>query len=215
MLFGFVYINSVQITVLMRKVRYPMKQYTRVTPQFSLCGLNCCLCPRFRTTGSSRCPGCGGEDFHEKHPPCGIISCSQRHNGVEYCFQCNEYPCNRYTGLNEKDSFISYLHVPMDMDTAKDAGLENYLDQLSKKSHILDILLDEWDNGRLKSYFCLAVNVLPLLDLEIAMSEITHKIHQQTAEASTNPGNGNNGKMAKEYFDKIAAEQGISLELRR
>lgn len=26
-----------------------MKEYQRTTPDFSLCGLNCCLCPRFWT----------------------------------------------------------------------------------------------------------------------------------------------------------------------
>jgi hypothetical protein len=215
--FGFVYIDSVQITILMRKVRYLMKEYIRETPLFSLCGLNCCLCPRFRTTGSSRCPGCGGEDFYEKHPTCGIISCGQRHDGVEYCFQCKEYPCNRYTGPNEKDSFITYRHVPMDMNTAKDTGLEKYLEQLSKKSYILDILLDEWDNGRLKSYFCLAVNLLPLSDLELAMSELSQREQLQGEDPAANATSDSalKGKIAKEYFDTLAAESGISLQLRK
>lgn len=190
-----------------------MKQYDRVTPQFSLCGLNCSLCPRFRTTGSSRCPGCGGMDFFEKHPACGIISCSQRHDGVEYCFHCSEYPCARYTGPNNKDSFITYQHVPSDMDAAKTFGLAAYLDQLTKKSHILDTLLAEWDNGRLKSYFCLAVNILPLPELEVAMSELMKIKNLQGKDFSSN--STKNATIAKEYFDTLAAEKGISLQLRR
>lgn len=190
-----------------------MKNYNRETPQFSLCGLNCSLCPRYRTTGSSRCPGCGGADFYEKHPACGIISCSQRHDGVEYCFQCNDYPCDRYSGLNTKDSFITYMHVPMDMEIAKDIGLEKYLEQLSKKSHILDILLDEWDTGRLKSYFCLAVNLMPLADLEDAIYQLTSMQQKQKPDSIEN--SGDIGKIAKEYFDQLAADKGISLQLRR
>jgi Protein of unknown function (DUF3795) len=194
-----------------------MKEYSRMTPQFSLCGLNCSLCPRYRTTGSSRCPGCGGQDFYEKHPVCGIISCSQRHDGVEYCFQCNAYPCGRYNGLNEKDSFITYRHVPMDMEIAKERGLDEYLEELSKKSRILDVLLDEWDNGRLKSTFCLAVNLFPLEDLETAMSEMAGMKDQQGIDSDSNSA-GNialKGKIAKEYLDTLAAEKGISLQLRR
>ncbi len=190
-----------------------MKQYSRETPQFSLCGLNCCLCPRFRTTGSSRCPGCGGADFYEKHPACGIISCSLKHDDVAYCFLCNEYPCARYIGTNHKDSFITYKNVPADMDTAKLKGLEAYLDQLSKKSLILDDLLADWDNGRLKSYFCLAVNLLPLEDLEVAMTKLTHLKNQQDTVTSLD--STNNSKKAKEYFDTLAAENGILLQLRR
>jgi hypothetical protein len=194
-----------------------MREYIRETPQFSLCGLNCCLCPRFRTTGSSRCPGCGGPSFHEKHPACGIISCSQRHDGVEYCFQCKEYPCDRYTGPNEKDSFITYRHVPLDMDTAKNIGLDTYLEQLSKKSCILDILLDEWDNGRQKSYYCLVVNLLSHADLEIAMSELSKREQLQGADPATNATSvpALKGKIAKEYFDTLTAGRGISLQLRR
>lgn len=30
------------------------------------CGLDCGLCPRFYTEGSSRCPGCCGENFEKK-----------------------------------------------------------------------------------------------------------------------------------------------------
>lgn len=192
-----------------------MKEFSRETPQFSLCGLNCCLCPRFRTTGNSRCPGCGGTDFYEKHPACGIISCSHRHEDVPYCFQCSDYPCDRYKRPNEKDSFITYLHVTMDMETAKNTGLENYLNQLTKKTQILDHLLDEWDNGRLKSYFCLAVNLLPLPDLEMAMDILANTKKTLQTEPIKSSANGNLGLIAKEYFDKLAAEKGILLQLRR
>jgi len=190
-----------------------MKQYTRQTPQFSLCGLNCSLCPRFRTTGSSRCPGCGGEDFYEKHPTCGVISCSQRHGGVEYCFECSDYPCDRYTSKNDKDSFISYMNGASDMETAKTHGLPYYLDRLSRKSEILDVLLRDWDNGRLKAYFCRAVNVLPLEDLELAMSQLTKTNGPSKSPNDLDP--TTKGKFAKDFFDKLAAARGISLQLRR
>lgn len=190
-----------------------MKAYTRKTPQFSLCGLNCCLCPRYRTTGSSRCPGCGGVDFYEKHPVCGIISCSNKHDGVEYCFQCKEYPCARYTRQNNQDSFITYRHVPMDMDIAKTNGLESYIDQLSKKSLILDRLLETWDNGRLKSYFCQTVNLFTLKDLEAAMTALDNLKQQQGFNTTGDP--SVYGRLAKEYFDTLAAAKSISLQLRR
>ncbi|HNR04634.1 MAG TPA: DUF3795 domain-containing protein, partial [Bacillota bacterium] len=39
------------------------------------CGLDCGLCPRFFTEGASRCPGCCGVDFENKHPSCSFITC--------------------------------------------------------------------------------------------------------------------------------------------
>ena len=71
-------------------------EYKRKYPLFSACGLNCGLNPRFYTKGDSKCPGCGGENFSAKHPPCGVLSCSQR-NLIEYCYLCNEYPCKKYS----------------------------------------------------------------------------------------------------------------------
>ncbi|HCP15088.1 MAG TPA: hypothetical protein DIT32_04865, partial [Peptococcaceae bacterium] len=64
-----------------------MKEYVRAYPLFSLCGLNCGLCPRYHTEGESRCPGCGGPAFHLKHPSCAVITCSRKHGGVEHCCQ--------------------------------------------------------------------------------------------------------------------------------
>lgn len=73
-----------------------MKEHYRAYPEYAACGLNCGLCPRYHTQGTSRCPGCGGPGFYHKHPSCAIINCGQRHGGVEYCVLCGEFPCRRY-----------------------------------------------------------------------------------------------------------------------
>jgi len=49
----------------------PEKTY----PTIACCGIDCGLCPRFYTAGASRCCGCGGKDFANVHPACGILSC--------------------------------------------------------------------------------------------------------------------------------------------
>lgn len=66
--------------------------------------------------GSEGCPGCGGKGHHM----CAIRKCAAEHGGVEYCFQCSEYPCERYETESEYDSFISYRNVIKDF--AKAAG---------------------------------------------------------------------------------------------
>jgi hypothetical protein len=75
-----------------------MEIYIRKNPDFSLCGLNCALCPNFyiHTDGKFKYPGCGGEFFFEKHPSCAIITCSKKHNNIDFCFNCEEYPYKRY-----------------------------------------------------------------------------------------------------------------------
>ena len=73
-----------------------MEYKQRLYHLFSACGLNCGLCPRHQTDGISKCPGCAGEGFMTKHPPCGVLSCCQRH-GLEHCYLRDEYPCKSMT----------------------------------------------------------------------------------------------------------------------
>ena len=184
-----------------------MNYAQRSYPLFSACGLNCGLCPRYHTQGTSRCPGCAGDGFSEKHPPCGILSCSQRH-GIDYCYLCDEYPCKKYDGADLADSFITHLHQRKDLDKAKATGIESYQAELNEKVAILQTLLGHFDDGRRKGFFCLAVNLLPLDDCKAIMDRLTQEINpddppKQKAEA------------AVRLFEAIARQQGVALRLRK
>lgn len=145
-----------------------MKPFSRPYPQYSLCGLNCGLCPRHHTAGPSRCPGCGGPEFHLKHPSCPIITCSLKHGGVTYCFECAEYPCDRYTEPSPVDSFISYRHVREDVVAAR-SDLTAYLGQLDRKVTALEWLLAHVDDGKHKAALCRLANAVPVESLEEAV----------------------------------------------
>lgn len=165
-----------------------MEEYKRKSAIFSLCGLNCCLCPRFHMDGASACPGCGGDDFSAKHPSCAVITCSKKHGFVEYCFACASYPCPRYQKPSETDSFISYKNVLPDQKAAKD-NLGEYLKELTEKQEILRELISNYNDGRSKGFYCLAVNLLPLSALGEIMDEIradvgrTRKLIKEKADS--------------------------------
>lgn len=142
-----------------------MKEYKRQYPLYSLCGLNCGLCPRYNTDGISKCPGCGGKEFHLKHPSCSVITCSKGHDNVEHCFKCNSFPCEKYSEESKKDSFITYKNVLSDFKKAESIGLEKYLEILNEKVKILQYLLENFNDGRRKNFFCTAVNLLEIEDL--------------------------------------------------
>jgi len=148
-----------------------MEEYKRTNPLFSLCGLNCGLCPRFNTEGESKCPGCGGKDFNKKHPSCKVINCSKQHNNVDYCFNCNSFKCNKYLS-NTKDSFITYKNVNNDLTYCIDNGIDKYMEILNKKIDILKFLLKKYNNGRLKNFYCISVNLLSIEDLNDIMETI-------------------------------------------
>lgn len=134
-----------------------MKGFTRNNPYFSLCGLNCKLCSM---NISGHCGGCG---FGNQS--CPIARCSLEHGNLEYCFQCLEYPCERYAHIDETDSFITHMNQKTDLEKVQRIGVQAYNAEQVEKRQILDRLLAEYNDGRKKTLFCLAVNLLELEEL--------------------------------------------------
>ena len=184
-----------------------MKYKTRTYPLFSACGLNCGLCPRYYTDGESRCPGCAGEGFSEVHPACGILSCCQRKNH-EYCFECDEFPCKKYDGADKSDSFITHKNQFSDMEKAKQSGIEAYKAELSEKVAILEDLLNNYNDGRRKSFYCLAVNLLESEDLRL----LTKQIRRETEAANSLK---EKAAIAVRLLQAVADEKNVVLKLRK
>lgn len=183
-----------------------MEYQQRKYPMFSACGLNCGLCPRYQMDGSSKCPGCSGKDFLSKHPKCGVLSCCHR-KGYEYCFECGDFPCPKYDGADQKDSFITHLRQFRDMDKAKALGIDAYKKELDEKTATLENLLTNYNDGRRKSFFCLAVNLLELQDVRRVMEQIAGETKRDyTAKDKAD--------MAVRLFKNMAAQRHISLKLR-
>jgi len=176
-----------------------MEYKTRTYPQFAACGLNCGLCPRYYTVGSSRCPGCAGMGFSEVHPTCGILSCCQR-KGLEYCFECDKFPCRKFDRWGDSDSFITHRNYLADMEKAKRIGIKAYKTELDEKISILETLLQKHDSGRRKSFYCLAVNLLDLEDIKAVMGSISNDADPKTVA---------------ELFEETAERRDISLKLRK
>lgn len=185
-----------------------MKSYHRENPLFSLCGLNCGLCPMYHSDGSFVCPGCGGADFYPKHPTCAIVSCSLRHGNVEYCFQCSEFPCARYPAKSDYDSFISYQNVHRDFEKFQRVGAAAYNAELAQKMDILKDLLQHYNAGRQKSLFCTAVNLLELEDIQQVMAQIEH-------EAASEPDLKKRAATATRCFEQMGEARCLSLRLRK
>jgi hypothetical protein len=184
-----------------------MREYIREYPQFSLCGLNCGLCPRYHTNGPSRCPGCGGPEFHLKHPGCAVITCSRKHGNVEYCFQCGSYPCDRYINTGETDSFITYHNVIKDFNKAREKGIEYYKAELNEKMSILETLLANYNDGRKKGFYCLAVNLLSLSDIRNVMQYINTEVEHKYMDRKEKIG------LIVKAFEKSAQESNVELQL--
>jgi len=184
-----------------------MENKIRKYPLFSVCGLNCGLCPRYYTAGLSRCPGCAGEGFSNVHPPCGILSCCRRKD-YEYCFECGEFPCGKYDEADTKDSFITHINQFTDMEKAKNAGMAAYEKELNEKVKILGYILKSFDDGRHKSFYCLAVNLLELKDIKATMGRMENEIPPDSTQKEK-------AKACAGFFKEIAEKRNITLKLRK
>lgn len=183
-------------------MEYTQRQY----PLFAACGLHCGLCPRYQTDGSSKCPSCAGEGFLTKHPSCGILSCCQRH-GLEYCFLCDEYPCKKYAGADLADSFIVHNSL-RNFDKAKNQGLGFYQSELDEKVEILQGLLENYNDGRRKNFYCVAVNLLELDDVKTVMDQIKKQIQPNDPMKEKSAA-------AVRLFQAMADKRSITLKLRK
>jgi len=94
------------------------------------------------------------------------------------------------------------------MDKATEVGMEAYQAELNKKIRILESLLEHYDDGRRKSFFCTAVNLLELEDVHTVMEQIA-------VEALPELSLKEKAKVAAHLFEEMAAKRDISLKLRK
>lgn len=178
-----------------------MKDFIRDYPLFSVCGLNCGLCTMHI---GGYCPGCGGGDGNQS---CSIARCTITHQ-VAFCSACPDYPCAKYEGMDDTDSFISTRNRKSNLEKVNRIGLEAYRAELDEKISILDVLLTDYNDGRHKSPFCTAVNLLELPRLRPILAELSAQI---TAEMTPKE----KAKLAASKFQAAADAQGISLKMRK
>lgn len=141
-----------------------MKGFKRNNQLLSLCGLNCGLCPLFL---GKYCGGCGNGN-----QSCKLARCSLEHGNIEYCYECANYPCEQYRCIDKYDSFITHRRQKADLEKARRIGIGPYNLEQQEKVRILSYLLSNYNDGRRKTFFCVAVNLLELSELQEAIQQI-------------------------------------------
>jgi hypothetical protein len=188
-----------------------MEKPAKTFPTLGCCGLDCGLCPRYYTVGSSRCPGCAGPDFFEKHPSCGYITCCVKKHGLEACGQCEAFPCSRFeTWLEdcaEHDSFVTHRQVATNLDFIRTQGLEGFLGQQAKRIDLLQKMIEAFDDGRSRSLYCIAATVLPIPELEAVVSTAAEKAASADVKVRA--------KALKASLEEVGERKGVELKLRK
>lgn len=153
---------------------------------------------------NKNCPGCGGGEGNQS---CKIARCSFEHGKIEYCYECEKYPCEKYQHIDDYYSFITHKRRKADLERAKNIGIEQYNLEQQEKIQILSYLLSNYNDGRRKTFFCVAVNLLELSELQEAIMQI-----QSNDELSSLPFKAQ-CLYVVEVFQKIAERRNIKLKL--
>ncbi len=182
-------------------------------PTIGACGIDCGLCPRHHTKTGSRCPGCAPPGFLDMGGQWyKMTRCAVRDRGYETCAECSEFPCYRFEGWDAGDSFVSHLNSIANLRAIKERGIEGFAEQQRKRIALLETMLGEFDEGRSKSYCCLATALLPIDDLETALSAAQREV----AETGIPPDDKKSrAKVLHGLIDSAADRLGITLKLRK
>jgi len=181
-------------------------------PTIACCGLDCGLCPTHYTKGPSRCPGCGGPNFSDKHPSCGILTCCVKKHGFETCADCEEFPCSRLKGWDRIDSFVTHQVSLSNLRSIKTNGIEKFVEQQKKRIALLEEFLDDFNEGRSKSFFCIATAHMAISDLEAGLEKVKVKIKDDNIKDNDLKAKS---KILKDHLSELANKSKIALKLKK
>ena len=183
------------------------ERINKTTNTLGCCGIDCGLCPRFYTVGSSRCPGCCGEGFESLHPSCSFATCCAKNKKLEVCAECGEFPCKKFENEKvERDSFVTHGRIYYNQSYIKSNGLSAFLDRQKSRMCLLRKLIEQYDDGRRRSFFCLACALLSLESLEKALE----RVKDVSADDKKS-----RAKYMKDILNQLAAEDNVELKLRK
>jgi hypothetical protein len=135
---------------------------------------------------------------------------------LEACAQCSEFPCSKFESWLENgggyDSFLTHKKAKRNMDFIRTYGLEKFLEQQRRRIELLEKMLKSFDDGRSKSFYCIATTLLPIQDLETSLETTEQSLKADKisiGEARIK------SKILKDFLNESAARDDVELRLRK
>ena len=118
---------------------------------YGYCGMPCAVCSRFRTQGSSRCPGCSCDGYYTD--VCKVHHCA-RERGLEHCALCESYPCPRLGRMGDFSDLNTDNVKRRTGEAVSTGGLENWYAEYVRRADMLTAALERYNDGRMKRFLC-------------------------------------------------------------
>ncbi len=190
-------------------MEYPVRKY----PIVGVCGLDCGLCQRYYSQGPSRCLGCCGPGFGDRNPGCSLITCCVKEKNLEVCAQCADWAgCARIARhldmADKRDSFISYIHIVDNFNFIREHGIEEFARLETEKTEFLKYLLNNYNDGRAKMFYCAAAQLLPL-------DRLKEVVKSAETQIPKNADIKEKARIIRHSISEMAERLGIEVKLRR
>jgi hypothetical protein len=106
---------------------------------------------------------------------CPFITCAVKKKGIELCTDCPEgETCDRWARHREAslkaDSFICYQKLQDNIRSIGQNGIRAFEEAQERRCRLLEAMLAGYDDGRSKSFYCVAATVLEIGELEQALA---------------------------------------------
>jgi len=193
------------------KVMVDKQVFASITyPAIGACGLSCVLCPNHNRETKSKCPGCKTE--FRFLGPCPILHCALKKKGVEFCWDCPEgETCEKWQhhgGFSRtNDTFICYQMLEDNIFFVNQHGISAFEKAQNERARLLKELLNEFNEGRSKSYYCIAATIFDIDELKGAIDMARNKSADLDIKSKA--------KLVHAILDDIAERQGYVLNLRK
>ena len=179
-------------------------------PEIGICGLSCRLCPNYHMNTQSRCSGCKSEG--RMAVGCPFITCAVKKKGIEFCWDCGENEtCQKWKKHRDagkrNDSFKCYQKLEDDIAFIQKNGVAEFEKSQKTREQLLQVMLQQFNEGRSKSYFCIAATVLEIGELEEALEEATKRSEGLALKERS--------RLLHSMLDDIAARKDYNLNLRK
>ncbi|MEW6506051.1 MAG: DUF3795 domain-containing protein [Chloroflexota bacterium] len=179
-------------------------------PEIGVCGLSCRFCPRYHTEGKSRCGGCKSE--FRMGAGCPFITCAIKRKGIEFCWDCQESDaCGKWRKHRdfgkEHDSFKCYQRLEDDISFIRKSGVKEFDSLQRAREALIREMLRGFNEGRSKSYYCIAATVLETGELQRVLSEARDRSEGIDVREKS--------RLLHSLLDAVAAKRGYYLGLRK
>ena len=135
-----------------------------------------------------------------------------KRKGREFCWDCEESAtCEKWKKHRESgkhhDSFKCYQKLEEDISFIKRNGIEAFERVQKQREELLKEMLQDFNEGRSKSYYCIAVTILEVEELKKALDRARVSSGEMDMKGRST--------ILHSILEEIAQQKGYNLKLRK